>query len=66
MQQGDPLGPLLFCLTIHSLLLQPKSELCVFYFDDGELGGSKEDILYDLEVIINAADELGLKLRSVK
>ena len=30
VQQGDPLGPLLFCLTIHPLVSQLKSELCVW------------------------------------
>ena len=35
VQQGDPLGPLLFCLAIHPLMQQLKSEVCVFYLDDG-------------------------------
>jgi len=29
VQQGDPLDTLLFCLTIHHLTLQLRSELCV-------------------------------------
>ncbi len=29
VQQGDPLGPLLFCLTVHQLCGQLLSELCV-------------------------------------
>ena len=39
VQQGDPLGPLLFCLTIHSIVSQLRSELQIFYMDDGTLGG---------------------------
>ena len=39
-----------------------RSELCLFYLDDGTLGGSEDDILHDLEVINDAADELGLML----
>ena len=35
VQQGDPLGPLLFCLTIHPLITSLKSEFRVFYLDDG-------------------------------
>ena len=56
------MGPLLFCLTLHQLSLQLRSELCLFYLDDGTLGGSEDDILHDLEAINNAADELGLVL----
>ena len=66
VQQGDPLGPLLFCLTLQQLSLQLRSELCLFYLDDGTLGGSEDDILHDLEVINNAADELGLMLNMQK
>ena len=66
VQQGDPLGPLLFCLTLHQLSLQLRSELCLFYLDNGTLGGSEDDILHDLEVINNAADELGLMLNMQK
>ena len=56
------MGPLLFCLTLPQL----RSELCLFYLDDGTLGGSEDDILHDLEVINNAADELGLMLNMQK
>ena len=66
VQQGDPLGPLLFCLTLQQLSLQLRSELCLFYSDNGTLGGSEDDILHDLEVINDAADELGLMLNVQK
>ena len=42
--QGDPLGPLLFCLSIHKLCAKLKSELAVFYLDDGTLGGNREGV----------------------
>ena len=38
-QQGDPLGPLLFCLAVHELLSALKSELALGYLDDIEIGG---------------------------
>ena len=39
VQQGDPLGPLLFCLGIHDLISSLQSQFRVFYLDDGTLGG---------------------------
>jgi len=66
VQQGDPLGSLLFCLTIHHLTLQLRSEFCVFYLDDGTLGGSMEDVLQDLHTVEQVADNLGLQLNREK
>ena len=51
VQQGDPLGPLLFCLTIHNMCSQLKYELRMFYLDDGTLGGTLTDVLQDLQLI---------------
>ena len=39
VQQGDPLGPLLFCLTIQPLLRNIQSEFVSGYLDDIGLGG---------------------------
>ena len=39
VQQGDPLGPLLFCITIHPLLSSCAAELRLGYLDDITLGG---------------------------
>lgn len=47
VQQGGPLGPLLFCLTIHSMVQQLHNELNLFYLDDGTLGGSLDVVLVD-------------------
>ena len=66
VQQGDPLGSLLFCLTIHPLILQLKPKFRVFYLDDGSLGGTGEDILHDLQLIDNEAGCLGLQLNRGK
>ena len=56
MQQGDPFGPLLFCLTINHLVLQMRSEFCAWYLDDGTLGDSSDDVLDDLQVVEKAAE----------
>ena len=46
VQQGDPLGPLLFCLTIQPILNSLESNLLLGYLDDiyigGEMRGSPE------------------------
>ena len=66
VQQGDPLGPLLFCLTIHHVCSLLKSELCIFYLDDGTLGGALSDVLHDIEVITKEAGIVGLDLNPQK
>ncbi len=60
VQQGDPLGPLLFCLTIHELVSQLKSEFTLFYLDDGTVGGDQESVESDLLLISEKCGELGL------
>ena len=40
VQQGDPLGPILFCLAVQPLLRQLQTELCIGYLDDFTLGDS--------------------------
>ena len=62
VQQGDRLGPLLFCLTIYNMVEQLCSQLNVFYLDDGNLGGSLKEVLHDLRSVERIAGELGLQL----
>ena len=66
IQQGDPLGPLLFCLTTHPLVTSLQSEFRVFYLDDGTLGGSLQTVLHDLDLVKEKAAELGLELNLSK
>ena len=66
IQQGDPLGPLLFCLTLHPILQLLRSDFKVFYMDDGTIGGNYEVVAEDLTRFeINAAS-LGLHLNRGK
>ena len=51
VQQGDLLGPPLFCLTIQRLVLKLKSEFKVFYLDDGTLGGPVQDVLHNFKLV---------------
>ena len=65
-QQGDPLGPLLFCLTIHPLLLSLQSELNLGYMDDLTLGGDESTVEDDIGRITDASSKLGLHLNRDK
>ena len=66
LQQGDPIGPLLFCLSIHDLVPSLKSEYKIFYLDDGTIGGTLEDISADLSFIEEAGWQVGLCLYVAK
>ena len=66
IQQGESLGSLLFCLAIHPMVLQLRSEFRVFYLDDGTLGGSVPEILEDLQLVVRLAPALGLQLNRGK
>ena len=48
VQQGDPLGPLLFCITIQQLIVDLLEILKLFYLDESILGGSLGDVLTDI------------------
>ena len=66
VQQGDPLGPLLFSLTTMDLMESLRSELLIFYLDDGTLGGGVEDVLHDLQTMTEEVAKLGLQLNHSK
>ena len=65
VQQGDPLGPLLFCLTLHRYCQRLSSVLCISYLDDVTIGGSCADILRDL-MVVREAESIGLNLNLSK
>ena len=64
VQQGDPLGPLLFCLCIHRMCSRLESELSLFYLDDGTLGGNVDNLTHDLEVVEREGAEIGIMEKS--
>ena len=66
VQQGDPIGPLLFCLAIHDLISSLRSEFKVFYLDDGTLGGTLDDVKADLQYLEQASPGIGLSLNHCK
>src|SRR5213080_4400587 len=65
-QQGDPLGPLLFCLSIHPMLSSLASKLVVGYLDDITLGGDEHTLVRDIPEVNTQGQAIGLKLNSSK
>jgi len=61
-QQGDPIGPLLFCNTVPPLISSLQAELNLGYLDDVSLGGQVEMVASDVAEIVRAGSDLGLSL----
>ncbi|KAL5502816.1 hypothetical protein EMCRGX_G009650 [Ephydatia muelleri] len=66
VQQGDPLGPLLFCLVLQKVLSAIASDPICFdllfhawYIDDGIIAGSKQAIVQALSIIQDLGPPLG-------
>jgi hypothetical protein len=66
MQQGDPLGPLLFCLGIQALLSSLTSNLAFGYLDDVTIGGPLATVASDVAIIKSRGVSLGLHLNPGK
>lgn len=65
-QQGDPCGPLVFCLAIHSIIKSVNTELNAWYLDDGTLGGQQEIVFENFKRIINECVRIGLEVNPSK
>ena len=65
-QQGDPLGPLLFSVAIHSIVLSLSSDLVLGYLDDLTLGGPSETVAEDVNIVEALGSEMGLTLNRAK
>ncbi len=70
VQQGDPLGPLLFSLALADLVeninLPPNIPLQLWYLDDGTIIASREDAAHILEEIQLQGPDRGLHLNISK
>ena len=65
-QQGDPLGPLLFCITIHPMLTSLSSELVIGYLDDITLGDVESVVDRDVQEVRIQGEAMELKLNVSK
>ena len=67
-QQGDPLGPLLFCSTIHPLISSLSSDLTLGYLDDLTLAGPQSVVAADIQQVMAEGSKMGLclNLRSAR
>jgi hypothetical protein len=65
-QQGDPLGPLLFCSSSLKLARSMTSEFNLWYMDDGSIGGDVSSLLSDLETVRRVGPTIGLILNKDK
>ena len=71
VQQGDPLGPLGFALTLHPIVEHIKAEvpslaLNAWYLDDGTLVGQPGDLLAALHIVERDGPSIGLHLNRSK
>ena len=66
VQQGDPLGPLLFCLCLHPIITNLQCDLRIGYMDDVTLGGHISDVSMAIEIINREGSSIGLKLNPTK
>ncbi|GAV00321.1 hypothetical protein RvY_11188 [Ramazzottius varieornatus] len=66
VQQGDPLGPMPFCLAIEVLTNKLTSPLNLGYLDDGTIGGDCSKVLADFCTLISEGIRIGLQLNPSK
>jgi len=69
-QQGDPLGPLLFCLAIQELISNMSKDhpelLNLWFMDDGCIGGPSKLILHLINHITTIGPSIGIHLNLQK
>lgn len=65
-QQGDPSGPFLFSLSIQPIIDELKSDLNVWYLDDGTVCDEPAVVLSDFMNLIRLSKDIGLEVNPSK
>ena len=60
------MGPLLFCLVIHPILISMKSSFKIGFMDDATLGGNISCVENDVEQMSAQGIMVGFKLNHAK
>ena len=66
IQQGDPIGPALFALSVDEAARGVQSEFNVWYLDDATVGDSPERVHNDLVVLLERLRAIGLEVNGNK
>ncbi|XP_029654938.1 uncharacterized protein LOC115228505 [Octopus sinensis] len=66
IQQGDPLGPLLFALSVDHIARNLASNVNFWYLDDITIGGPLDVVMEDINKITSGFAEIGLSLNGRK
>ena len=76
VQQGDPLGPVLFALAIHPVIQEALVDtersfpagldICSFYLDDGLCAGDAQAVSFFLKALIRGLSRIGLVVNLAK
>jgi len=66
VQQGDPLGPLLFCLALDAPLKSLDTEFLAGYLDDISLGDTVPRLVQHVRALEASASSIGLRLNREK
>ena len=66
VQQGDPLGPVLFALAVDEIARSVKSQINIWYLDDATIDGPVESVYEDLRWIIPMLSDIGQEVNPSK
>ena len=66
VQQGDPLGQVLFALAVDEIARSVRSPINILYLDDATIGGPAESVCEDLRRIIPMLSDIGLEVNPTK
>lgn len=66
VQQGDPLGPVLFSLALCSITHSLNSPFNAWFLDDGSIGGEGKQMLNVMKSLVPACQKIGLEINLQK